>query len=217
MAFCLPRLFRRSGAGREPEPRGSILTVRRMPLVLSPNTASHSYLLYLQRPAILIPLHHSSRWLCIHRTTDIAMDSHGHINYRGHVEDTGWVCERGGVEKHEKPRDHSKQKVSQCTLPVPLQKNLYICYFRFSTFSTGLGARATSNPTLQHLQPRGHTQQAGAGCTLLSPAQLAMLLRTLGRARMHGGTQRHISNGPGLQNSEMALTADITPALPSQQ
>lgn len=40
------------------------------------------------------------------------MDSHGHINYRGHVEDTGWVCERGSVGKREKPGEQSRQRAT---------------------------------------------------------------------------------------------------------
>lgn len=74
------------------------------------------------------------------------MDSHGHINDRGHVEDTGWVCDRGGVGETIKAEGER-----QCTLPIPLQKNLYIYYFRLSTFNTGLGARAINNPTPEHL------------------------------------------------------------------
>lgn len=116
------------------------------------------------------------------------MDSHGHINDRGHIDDTGWVCDGVVQEKQ------SKQKVSASAHSPFLCKTL----LQVLTFNTGLGARATNNPTLEHLQPRGHAQQTGAGCTLLSSAPLTTLLRTIGCSEMSGGIQRYILNGPGL-------------------
>lgn len=123
--------------------------------------APHSYLLYLQGPAILIPLHHSSRRLCIHRTADIAMDSHGHINYRGHVEDTGWVCERGSVGKREKPGEQSRQRATPFLCKEP-------SHLLVEILNVQRGARSQGQ--------RGKTSSL-APC---SPVWFTMLLRTLG-------------------------------------
>lgn len=143
---CLDFFFKEEWDWQRPRAQRQHLSCQKDPPHSEFQQASPSYLLYLQWPAILIPLHHSSGWLCIHRTADIAMDSHGHINDRGHVEDTGWVCDRGGVGETIKAEGERQR-----TLPIPLQKNLYIYYFRLSTFNTGLGARATNNPTPEHL------------------------------------------------------------------
>jgi hypothetical protein len=80
--------------GRKPKAKGGILSVGCFS-VCTP-TCVLSYLLNLQGAAILVPLYHGGRGLCIHRAADIAVDSHGHINHRGHVEDTGWVCKGVG-------------------------------------------------------------------------------------------------------------------------
>lgn len=73
-------------------------------LTVTPH-ASFQHLLNLQGAAIFVPLDHGGWWLCIHRASDIAVNSHGHVDDRGHVEDTGWICRGvawGGREERQK-------------------------------------------------------------------------------------------------------------------